>query len=64
MNGPQHYREAEGWIKGFTEGAWDTKAANRDALMAAQVHATLALAAATIDAHVDGGLDQWAEVLP
>lgn len=61
MNGPEHYREAErllvscqidlGEFEVYPQvggGAEDGVDSCRNALMAAQVHATLALAAATI----------------
>lgn len=55
MNGPEHYREAERLvaasariIQGATANTFGEAAAgSRDVLTAAQVHATLALAAAT-----------------
>lgn len=65
MNGPRHYREAEDLIaKSNTVSIDDGHAA----LVAAQaqVHATLALAAATVDTHDPGELEQagdWAQVL-
>jgi hypothetical protein len=50
MNGPDHYRAAEGWL---AEVRYDTVTPqSAQALAAAQIHATLALAAAvaTLDA--------------
>jgi hypothetical protein len=54
VNGPDHYRAAEGWL---SEVRHDTRTPeSSQALAAAQVHATLALAAAvgTLDAHAAG----------
>lgn len=63
MNGPQHYREAERLLAqvadvvslNYSTQTGETKA---DVLAAAQAHATLALAAATVDAQ-RGGMDTW-----
>jgi hypothetical protein len=57
MTGPEHYREAERLIKGLTTdtGAVYVEDGNEQALALAQVHATLALAAATsMSAPLDG----------
>ncbi len=67
MNGP-HYREAE--ILVHRAGAEDDDSPNRAALLAlAQVYATLALTAATVESSsgVDGGipdheLGRWVDV--
>lgn len=63
MTGPEHYREAERLIKGLTTdtGAVYVEDGNEQILALAQVHATLALAAATamsapLDAEPDSGL--------
>ena len=55
MNGAWHYAEAERQIAQVDEGAadWEPLAAS------AQVHATLALAAATADPFAEGG--DWIE---
>ncbi|QCR49856.1 hypothetical protein [Streptomyces sp. SGAir0924] len=49
MTGPEHYREAERLIKGLTTdtGAVYVEDGNEQVIALAQVHATLALAAAT-----------------
>lgn len=50
MNGPEHYREAERLISDATDNDGDISATDEfvtATLAAAQVHATLALAAAT-----------------
>lgn len=46
MNGPEHYREAERIIGMVTEPSGGIHADRDDVIAAAQVHATLALAAA------------------
>lgn len=46
MTGPEHYREAEKFLK-FASGYEAGSASATDAVAEAQVHATLALAAAT-----------------
>jgi hypothetical protein len=53
MTGPEHYKEAEALIAEATTvkrqfGEPDRRYFDTDSLQAAQVHATLALAAATI----------------
>lgn len=49
MTGPEHYREAEKYVEAaLAPGLRDEVVSQRAAV--AQVHATLALAAATIDA--------------
>ncbi len=50
MTGDEHYREAERLLDGPDEGLDDWETLRADNLAAAQVHATLALAAATLDA--------------
>lgn len=74
MNGPQHYREAEHLTTAGEQVVREIRATcdevRRDALgkhamgiwAQAQVHATLALAAATVDA-AEGNSIVWAEVL-
>jgi hypothetical protein len=60
MNGPDHYREAERLIKGLKtdSGAVYVEDGNDQVIALAQVHATLALAAATaMGAPVDGEAD-------
>jgi phage baseplate assembly protein gpV len=48
MNGADHYAAAEGWL---SEVKYDKATLeSQQAVQAAQVHATLAVAAATIDA--------------
>jgi hypothetical protein len=56
MTGPEHYREAERLLtEAATEGAEGTYFVRPESLAAAQVHATLALTAATaMQAAVDG----------
>lgn len=57
MTGPEHYREAERLIKGIKTdmGAVYVEDGNEQVIALAQVHATLALAAATaMGAPVDG----------
>jgi hypothetical protein len=49
MTGPEHYQKAESLI-GIAERSEDAPVAVGQILAEAQVHATLALAAATIDA--------------
>lgn len=77
MTGPEHYREAERYLRTAREVMAEAAAASRvelaltvvaPAIAAAQAHATLALAAATAapfvrsdDWIVDG--DAWAAVL-
>ena len=62
MNGPQHYRTAEELIKAAQYDGYDNA---RGALAAAQVHATLALAAAAapVDAPDAQSETSWDEVL-
>jgi hypothetical protein len=69
MSGPEHYREAERLVSVANAERVDYPAAARVHIAAAQVHATLALAAATAmpAAHRylggEGGHDrEWAEV--
>jgi hypothetical protein len=50
MTGPQHYAEAERLIDGPEPGISDYEEMRRDNLSEALIHATLALAAATIEA--------------
>lgn len=57
MTGPEHYREAERLIKGLKTdtGAVYVEDGNEQVIALAQVHATLALTAATaLAAPVDG----------
>jgi hypothetical protein len=63
MTGPEHYREAERLIKGLKtdSGAVYVEEGNEQVSALAQVHATLALAAATamgapVDQEADSGL--------
>ena len=62
MNGPSHYREAEKLIEAAQYDGYDNA---RGALAAAQVHATLALAAAAapVDAPDGESETSWDEVL-
>lgn len=47
MNGPDHYREAEKLLTGAANVPVDDRAYTMELIAVAQVHATLALAAAT-----------------
>ena len=64
--GPKHYAEAQ-WLMKRAE-QWTVNSQQYASVMAgAQAHATLALAAATVDAaksdaHRDRAIDAWAEV--
>jgi hypothetical protein len=64
MTGPGHYREAERLLGNMDEAAWQAPAQ----IAAAQVHATLALAAATALVMADPGttpqgeFDAWQTV--
>lgn len=67
MNGPQHYAEAERMLKSAHQPGKHGWCTHAEAIAQAQVHATLALAAATVDmtnvndisiAHADA----WVEV--
>ena len=61
MNGPEHYRRAEELLEGRrngTAGIW----AAEEAIALAQVHATLALTAAQIDA-ATGLTERWDKTL-
>ena len=53
MNGPQHYREAEELLAAVTnsDGSISFGDGGEEYVAAAQVHATLALAAATAEAN-------------
>ncbi|NKU63868.1 hypothetical protein [Prescottella equi] len=64
MNGAQHYAEAERLVKladSDVSENWPVQSGERksDILAAAQVHATLAQAAATIDTAEDFGNATW-----
>jgi hypothetical protein len=50
VTGPEHYREAEHLVAGRMDRYGDIHPARDADIAAARVHATLALAAATIDA--------------
>jgi hypothetical protein len=68
MTGPEHYREAERLlIKSYKVinryGEAVTPYFESDTIAAAQVHATLALAAATAGAVSDDSAYDWAQVL-
>ncbi len=73
MNGPDHYREAELLLRPRTKfyNGGQTEAEimpSAQEVAVAQAHATLALAAATVDAGMryDGSIrheDQWREVV-
>lgn len=58
MNGPEHYREAERLLgevrKGYEDGPTMSYQHESCTLAEAQVHATLALAAATVEAADEG----------
>ena len=62
MTGPDHYHEADEIITPVLTGNYDTsKYSNTDLLAMAQVHATLAAAAATaVSSPVD--VQAWADV--
>lgn len=59
MNGPQHYAEAERLLDGPDVSCEDYDELRRDNLAAAQVHATLALAAAMVEGRAIGPLESW-----
>lgn len=59
MNGPEHYREAERLLEIAAEDANIGSEEERYSLTAAQVHATLALAAATAASRAIGPQEQW-----
>ena len=60
MNGPEHYRQAEELLAGVAGLVEDTAGSIKAVMAEAQVHATLALAAATADV---APADIWAEVI-
>lgn len=65
MSGPEHYREAERLLEVASRDVsenWPVMTGEHkaDLIAAAQVHATLAAAAATID---PAGVAAWSEVL-
>lgn len=61
MTGPDHYRAAEELVECAASALTDDPV--WEYLAAAKVHATLALAAATIDAEMSNpALDAWADV--
>lgn len=70
MNGPDHYRSAEELLRRAEELLQRAERADADSsipahdyLVAAQVHATLALAAASVDTiGVKFCVDEWTEV--
>ena len=63
MNGPEHYREAERLLaevrKGYEVGPTMSYQPESCALAEAQVHATLALAAATVATKAFGPQEMW-----
>lgn len=64
MDGPGHYREAEGALRAIVDGTlYHAEVANLAAI--ARAHATLALVAATAEAHDPNGVNvpDWSEVL-
>ena len=62
MTGPDHYREADDIITQVLTGNYDTsKYSNADLLAMAQVHATLAPAAATAVGTAGADARAWAE---
>jgi hypothetical protein len=73
MTGPEHYREAEWLLQGSTDvNKYDpphrvvAADASPEVIAVAQVHATLALAAATVSLPADLGADvtdDWQAVL-
>lgn len=63
MNGPEHYKRAEEMLQAVEDFRLTGTQQGTDTVAAAQVHATLALAAAQIDVITDNGTDFWAEVL-
>lgn len=64
MSGPEHYAEAERCLTVAESTHWQGPTADvefaQTAIAAAQVHATLALVAATVDAS-PAGRDVWVE---
>jgi hypothetical protein len=69
MTGPEHYREAERLLDTATDNDGDIQTDDgmtANILTAAQVHATLALAAATaiplVPAHVLAEMKAWSDV--
>lgn len=65
MTGPEHYRAAERILAGVKtpDGAIVVDPGTAEVIAAAQVHATLALAAATVDrSGVEFDSDAWSEV--
>jgi hypothetical protein len=64
MTGPWHYAEAERLIAGITHNRMLESGDHRDILALAQVHATLALAAATAGiADPFARTDDWTKVI-
>lgn len=57
MNGPEHYREAERLLESAREDVNIGSAEETYSLAAAQVHATLALTAATAERTRAGGVE-------
>ena len=55
MTGPEHYREAERLLNIATNDHW-SRVARTEAVPLAQVHATLALAAANAMNDAEGGM--------
>lgn len=65
MNGPDHYREAETYLRSAAQAGEDLALASY-AAQVAQAHATLALAAATAAGYFitnDEGANAWGEVI-
>lgn len=63
MNGPQHYEEAERLLKAAMLTDDDVEAGYESNVAAAQVHATLALAAATAESESEVLSAAWAGAL-
>jgi hypothetical protein len=66
VNGPEHYAEAERLLDHVMQVQEVAPNADRVNLAAAQVHATLAQTAATVNGRASAALDQhdeWAAVL-
>lgn len=64
MTGPEHYREAERLIEEANHVGHQDPERGNGILAAAQVHATLALAAATATGLADHPSDDWDEWRP
>ena len=63
MNGPEHYKEAERLLEHGPHYGRMTTEQWRARVAEAQVHATLALAAATVEMHLSNNWTAWAEAV-